>query len=157
MRLFGAMDISASGLTAQRLRLDLIASNLANANTTRTEQGGPYRRQVAVMEQRGPSLFSRYLGSAAQRRAAGTGTEAAGTVGGGVRVASIVEDPTPSKLKYEPGHPDADENGYVSLPNVNVVTEMVDMIEATRAYEANVTAINSAKSMALRALEIGRG
>lgn len=154
MRLFSAMDISASGLTAQRLRLDLIASNLANADTTRTAEGGPYKRQVAVLEQRGSSLFSGYLGAA---QAGGAGGLDAGTYsGGGVRVASIVEDPTPPKLKYDPSHPDADQDGYVKLPNVNTVTEMVDMIEATRAYEANVTAINSAKQMALRALDIGR-
>ncbi len=151
MRLFTAMDISGSGLTAQRLRLDLIAANLANADTTRTEQGGPYRRQIAVLAPRGgTNIFSGYLGAALGRSTGATGGV------GGVRVEAIVQDQTPFKLKYDPSHPDADENGYVKLPNVNVVTEMVDMIEATRAYEANVTAINSAKTMALKALEIGR-
>ncbi|MHB8926056.1 MAG: flagellar basal body rod protein FlgC [Bacillota bacterium] len=156
MRLFSAMDTSASGLTAQRLRLDLIAANLANANTTRTEQGGPYRRQVAILTPRGgPNLFSGFLG-AAQGQQGGGGSGQAGGAAAGVRVVAVVEDQTPPKLKYDPSHPDADENGYVRLPNVNVVTEMVDMMEATRAYEANVTAINAAKTMALRALDIGR-
>jgi len=145
MRIFRAMDTSASGLTAERLRLDIIASNLANANTTRTPEGTPYRRRVPVFEARGSDPvaqlvpFARVLDGVT-----------------GVRVAGIATDPTPFKTKYDPGHPDADENGMVSMPNVDVVTEMVDMISATRGYEANVTAINAAKSMATRALEIGR-
>lgn len=157
MRLFSAMDASASGLTAQRLRLDLIASNLANADTTRTEQGGPYRRQVAVLAPReGPNLFSGFLGSAT-RSDDDQGNGGQGPAGAaGVQVVAVVEDQTPFKLKYDPSHPDADKDGYVKLPNVNVVTEMVDMMEATRAYEANVTAINAAKTMAVRALDIGR-
>ncbi|MGE5559964.1 MAG: flagellar basal body rod protein FlgC [Chloroflexota bacterium] len=147
MNLFGAMDISASGLTAQRLRLDIIANNLANAETTRTEAGGPYRRQVPVFEVRQPEdSFAAVFGRAA----------AGGFTGGGVRVARIDQDASPFKMKYDPGHPDADAQGYVQLPNVNVVTEMVDLISATRAYEANITAINSAKAMIARALEIGR-
>lgn len=147
MSFFSAMDISASGLTAQRLRLDIIANNLANAETTRTDAGGPYRRQVPVFEVRQPEdTFAALLGRA-------TGID--GT-GGGVRVARIDEDASPFRLKYDPGHPDADAQGYVQLPNVNSVTEMVDMISATRAYEANITAINSAKAMIARALEIGR-
>ena len=157
MRLFSAMDASASGLTAQRLRLDLIAANLANANTTRTEQGGPYLRQVAVLAPRqGPNPFSGFLGSAVGS-GGGQGNGGQGPAGAaGVQVVAVVEDQSPPKLKYDPSHPDADKDGYVKLPNVNVVSEMVDMIEATRAYEANVTAINAAKTMAMRALDIGR-
>lgn len=144
MTWYRAMVSSASGLTAERLRMDLIANNIANANTTRTEQGGPYRRRVAVLQSQTP--FQSFLEQA----------QNGGTPQGGVRVAAISEDPRPFKLKYDPSHPDADENGYVELPNVDVVTEMVDLISASRAYEANVTAINAFKSMALKALEIGR-
>jgi flagellar basal-body rod protein FlgC len=131
------MQISASGLTAERFRLDLIANNIANVHTTRTEQGGPFRRKSAV--------FAESLQDA--RRG----------LGGGVRVAQVSADQTPPRLVFEPEHPDADAEGYVAYPNINMVQEMVDMITATRAYEANVTALNASKSMFLRALEIGRG
>lgn len=134
------MDVSASGLTAERLRMDLIASNLANAETTRTPEGGPYRRLMAVLVpepvQPGKSPFSRR--------------------GGGVRVQAVIQDTSPPRLVYQPDHPDANAEGYVAYPNVNPVTEMVDLITATRAYEANVAAFNAAKGMALKALEIGR-
>lgn len=147
MNIFRAMDISASALTAQRLRLDTIANNLANVDTTRTESGGPYRRQVLVFESRtAPSAFAQSLQQAQEQ----------GADLGGVRVARIDEDQSPFKLKYDPGHPDADAQGYVKLPNVDTVTEMVDMISATRSYEANITAINSAKAMISQALQIGR-
>lgn len=139
MNLFRSFDISASGMTAERLRMDTIANNLANVNTTRTAQGGPYRRQMVLFEERLAQAFGR-----------------SGLRGNGVRVSRIVEDDDPPRLEYNPAHPDADEQGYVRLPNVNVVTEMVDMISASRAYEANITALNAAKSMALKALEIGR-
>ncbi|NPV71230.1 MAG: flagellar basal body rod protein FlgC [Firmicutes bacterium] len=146
MRIFRSMDASASGLTAERLRLDIIAGNLANANTTRTAEGGPYRRKVPVFVQGVGNgfrsffqVFSKSLDEAQ-----------------GVQVGAVVSDDRPGKMKYEPGHPDADQNGYVAMPNVDVVTEMVDMISATRGYEANVSAINAAKQMAMRALEIGR-
>lgn len=146
--LFRAIETSASGLTAERLRLDTIANNLANANTTRGPNGGPYRRQVPVFAPRtAGNPFSSILAAAGVH----------GQVGRGVRVVAVVEDSSPPKMTYDPGHPDADANGYVARPNVDVVTEMVDMIAATRAYEANVTAINAAKTMALRALDIGRG
>jgi flagellar basal-body rod protein FlgC len=145
MSLFNSLRISASGLTAERLRLDVIADNLANVNTTRTAAGGPYRRKVAVLEER-PVGFADLLGI---QNALMTGR-------GGVRVAAIAEDTSPPQRVYNPGHPDADADGYVLMPNVNVVTEMVDMITATRAYEANVTAMNAAKQMALRTLDIGR-
>ncbi|MGE5577767.1 MAG: flagellar basal body rod protein FlgC [Syntrophothermus sp.] len=158
MSIFRAIETSASGLTAERLRLDIIANNIANANATRTAEGGPYRRQMPIFATREkapargfpfpPSPFARMLA-----KAQGTGEEP----GEGVRVVGIVKDPTPPRRVYDPAHPDADAQGYVSMPNVEIVTEMVDMISASRAYEANVTAINEAKQMALKALEIGRG
>lgn len=135
--------ISASGMTAERLRMDTIANNLANANSTRTADGGPYRRQVPVFAARESSRVD------ARRRPA----EFSGM---GVRVIGISQDTQPARLVYDPQHPDADENGYVYMPNVDVVREMVDLISASRAYEANITSFNTAKSMAMRALEIGR-
>ncbi len=139
MSIFNSLRISASGLTAERLRLDVIADNLANVNTTRTATGGPYRRKVAILEERSTGF-----------------ADLLATGRGGVRVAAIAEDTSPPQRVYNPGHPDADADGYVLMPNVNVVTEMVEMITATRAYEANVTAMNAAKQMALRTLDIGR-
>ncbi|MDI3538592.1 MAG: flagellar basal-body rod protein FlgC [Bacillota bacterium] len=144
--MFASFDIAASGLTAQRLRLDVIANNLANAETTRTADGGPYVRQLVVFAPREVAPFSYFLGAAAAAQAPGHG----------VRVEGIVLDPSPPRRVYQPGHPDADEAGYVLYPNVNVVKEMVDMISASRAYEANAAAFNAAKGMALKALELGR-
>ena len=146
MEILRAMDISGSALTATRLRLDTIANNLANANTTRTAQGGPYRRQMVVYAPRGEQVQWMYPGIEPSPEFRGRG----------VRVAGVVDDPSAFKRVYDPGHPDADTSGYVSMPNVNPVTEMVDMMAATRAYEANVSAITAARSMAERALEIGR-
>ena len=147
MSLFNSIDVSSSGLTAQRLRMDAISDNIANVNTTRTQSGGPYKRKIVVFESRDPAnLFSGMLQSEMEKR----------QVGSGVRVARVQEDTSPFKLIYDPNHPDADSRGYVRMPNVNVVTEMVDMISATRAYEANVTAVKASKDIALKALEIGR-
>jgi len=147
MGYFGALDISASGLTAQRLRMDTISQNIANVNTTHTANGGPYRRKVTLFEERvTPALFNGYLRSAMK----------GDNLGFGVRVARIFEDSAPFKKVYEPGHPDADADGYVDLPNVDVVTEMINMISASRSYEANVTSINATKALANKALEIGR-
>lgn len=146
MNIFGSMAISGSALTAERLRLDIIANNLANANTTRTALGGPFRRQMVVLSPRGEQVQFRYPGLDAPEAFSGEG----------VRVAGIVEDSSPFRRVYDPGHPDADSAGYVLMPNVNVVTEMVDLMAATRAYEANVAAISAARSMAESALEIGR-
>jgi flagellar basal-body rod protein FlgC len=149
VKLSTGFDISASALTAQRLRMDVISSNIANAETTRGSfvngQFQPYKRKLVVMEpmrQSFSSMLSRQLesNSAAQ----------------GVRVTKIREDQSPTKLVYNPTHPDADINGYVNMPNVDVTKEMVDMIAATRSYEANVTALNATKSMFVKALEIGR-
>ncbi len=139
MRIFRSMATSASGMSAERLRLDLIANNIANVYTTRTESGGPYRRKVAV--------FAEALEQARSARFSGSG----------VKVAAVVEDDSPPKVVYDPTHPDANAEGFVQMPNVNPVNELVDMMTATRAYEANVTVFNAGKTMALKALEIGRG
>ncbi|HHY64131.1 MAG TPA: flagellar basal body rod protein FlgC [Clostridiaceae bacterium] len=148
MGLFNSFNISASALTAQRLRMDVIAQNIANVNTTRTENGTPYRRKTVVFQEKEADIpFSRHLSEQSRQRY---------LAGGGVRVTAIVEDPSPFREVYDPSHPDADENGIVRMPNVEIVTEMVNMISATRAYEANVTALNASKSMASKALEIGR-
>jgi len=147
MGFLSSINVSASGLTAEKLRMDIISKNIANANTTRTADGNPYRRQVVVFEGSDKNIpFSQYLSDASKTM-----------IGGGVKVKGIVEDKSPFKLVYEPGHPDADEKGYVKMPNVDVMTEMVNMITASRAYEANVTALNTSKSIAMKALEIGRG
>lgn len=150
MSWFNSLEISASGLTAQRLRLDVISNNLANANTTRTQSGGPYRRQMVVFAERTeePSFGQVLQNVLGQQRVAMSGK--------GVRIVQIAEDQSTLNRVYNPQHPDADAQGYVNMPNVNVVTEMVDMISATRAYEANVTALNAAKAMAVKALDIGR-
>ena len=147
MGLFNAIDVSSSGLTAQRLRMDTISENIANVNTTRTSAGGPYRRKVAVFESiEKADPFSGILQQALGQK----------ETGNGVRVVKIAEDNSPFKLVYDPNHPDANAEGYVSMPNVNIVTEMVNMISATRSYEANVTAVKASKDIALKALEIGR-
>jgi flagellar basal-body rod protein FlgC len=149
MRVFNSFEISASGLTAQRLRMDVVANNIANVNTTRTAAGGPYQRQRVVFEpRREEAQFLLPLATEAQRRQQMTQ---------GVRVVAVNNDPSPARRVYDPGHPDADAQGYVGMPNITLVNEMVDMISATRAYEANIAAINSAKTMAAKALEIGRG
>lgn len=149
MRISTGFDISASALTAQRLRMDVISSNIANAETTRGSfvngKFEPYKRKLVVLEPTSQS-FSNVLSKQMGEDGAAKG----------VRVAKIQEDHTPSKLVYNPTHPDADENGYVNMPNVDVAKEMVDMISASRAYEANVTAINATKSMFVKALEIGK-
>ena len=143
------IDASASGLTAERLRMDVIANNIANSNTTRTENGGAYHRRFVVFEPRTrePKSFEKAL-----QQAVGLSRQA----GEGVRAVSIMEDPTQGPLVYDPGHPDANAEGYVEKPNVNIVNEMVDMITAQRAYEANSTAITAAKTMASKTLEIGK-
>jgi len=147
MGYFSSLDISASGLTAQRLRMDTISQNIANVGTTRTEKGTPYRRRLVVFEERSlPGPFADYLSQDSRER----------FTGNGVRVARIIEDSSPLRRVYDPGHPDADKDGYVMMPNVDVVTEMVNMISATRAYEANVTSITATKSMAQKALDIGK-
>ena len=145
MDFFDAMNTSSAALSAQRLRMNLISGNLANVNTTRTQQGGPYRRKEAVFAaQPVNQSFKRIL---ADRQNNNLST---------VQVARVVEDRNPPVMKYDPQHPDANEKGYVAMPNINLMEEMVNMISATRGYEANVTALKAAKDMALNALEIGR-
>lgn len=149
MAIFNAFNISATGMSAQRVRMDILAQNAANVNTTRTENGTPYRRKNVVFQEKPANSFSTILNSMTGNRNS--------AIGSGVKVTQIVEDDkTPMNMVYDPSHPDADENGYVTYPNVNVVTEMTDLIDATRAYEANVTAFNATKTMALKALEIGK-
>ena len=136
-----AMDISISAVTANREHMELISSNLANIQTTRTAAGGPYRRKIPVFSEK-PIEFSEVLSNAQAK------------MSGGIEMTSIVEDPTPFQKVYNPGHPDADKDGYVSLPNVSVAKEMVDMVYVEKLYEANITAYNSAKRMAQEALTI---
>lgn len=149
MSMFSAFNINASGLTAQRYRMDTISENVANANSTRTANGTPYRRKIVTFEEKpGQTTFSRVLGQAAYSH---------GYTGNGVKVSGIYEDhKTEMNMVYDPSHPDADENGYVTYPNVNIITEMTNMIDASRAYEANSTAFNASKSMALQGLELGQ-
>ncbi len=149
MSMFSAFDINASGLTAQRYRMDIISENVANASSTRTADGTPYRRKVVTFaEKGGQTTFSRVLGQAAYSH---------GYTGKGVKVQGVYEDHvTEMNMVYDPSHPDADENGYVTYPNVNIITEMTNMIDASRAYEANSTAFNASKSMVLQGLELGK-
>ncbi len=146
MSIFSAMNISASGMTAQQFRTDIIAENIANVNTTRDENGNVYRRQTVVFEEKAVSnSFYETLALAC------------GTTGTGVKVSAVTEDyETPMNMVYDPSHPDADEDGYVTYPNVSTITEMTNMIDASRSYEANVTAFNAAKSMAMRGLDVGK-
>ncbi len=148
MGMFTAFDINASGLTAQRYRMDTIAENVANANTTRTKDGTPYVRKVVTFAEKGKQTpFSRVLDDAMD----------GGYSGKGVKVSGVYEDHvTEMNMVYDPSHPDADENGYVTYPNVNIITEMTNLIDASRMYEANATAFNASKSMALEGLKIGQ-
>ncbi len=154
-----SLDIGASALTAQRLRMDTITQNIANVNTTRAENGKPYKRKIVIFEEIAAA------NSTSNQNSGNTSNGASDAnlfgllgkpIGRGVRVAKIIDDNAPYRREYDPGNPDADAGGYVELPNVNIVTEMVNMISATRAYEANVTSINTTKGMAMKALEIGR-
>ena len=146
MSVFSAFAICATGMTAQRTRLDIISQNIANVNTTRDGDGNPYMRKSVIFEEKSYVSFDDAL------------INATGRVGKGVKVAKIFDDyETEGRLVYDPSHPDADEKGYVLYPNVNTVTEMTDMIDASRSYEANVTAFNAAKGMHMKALDIGKG
>lgn len=147
MGLFQSFNISASGMSAERFRSDVIAENVANVTTTRMENGQPYRRRIVTFEERATTPFSHIL----------QGTREA-MLGNGVKVSTVAEDyETDFTMEYDPAHPDADENGYVSYPNVNIVTEMTNMIDASRAYEANVTAFNTSKAIAQAGLQVGKG
>lgn len=151
MSMFGGIDAAASGLTAERLRMDVISNNIANVNSTRTVDGGPFKRRYVVFQPREAesNSFASMLNGAMNKG----GKNRAGD---GVRAVGIGVDDTQGKLVFDPGHPDANADGYVELPNVDIVNEMVDMITASRAYEANVTTINAAKSMAQQALNISK-
>jgi flagellar basal-body rod protein FlgC len=146
--LFGGLDISASALTAQRLRMDVTAENLANAQTTKGADGQPYRRKEVVLQEIASGGFGSQLATAM-----GAGANAPA---GGVEATGIVQDQTAGKLVYDPGNPDANAQGYVQMPNVDTVTEMTDLIDAQRAYEANVTAMNATKQMFTKTLDLLR-
>ena len=174
MSFFNAMNTSASGLTAQRMRMDVISQNIANATTTRTPEGGPYRRKTVIFDPVPTQSFGDIFDETLNRNPASNGR--VGTLGfdrvndiidrangtsrdgdtGGVRVSHIHTDETPGPLVYDPNHPHANEDGYVEMPNVNVVFEMVNMMSASRSYEANITAINTTRSLISRTLEIGQ-
>lgn len=148
MSFFSSMNVSASGMTAQRLRMDTISQNIANVNTTRGKDGQPYRRKTVVFEEittknNFKGMLNEYLNDYSQN--------------GGVKVSKISEDSSPFIRTYDPTHPDADGEGYVSMPNVNTIEEMTNLISANRSYEANITAFNATKSMVSSALNIGRG
>lgn len=142
--MFEGIDISASGLTAQRLRMDTISSNIANAETTRDEDGNTYRRKVPVFRERLKNKINNFSKNNSKNSAARSGVE----------VAEIVKDQSPFRLEYRPKHPDADQKGYIQLPNISVMEEMVNMIDASRAYEANIKSITNYKTMANSALNI---
>ncbi len=146
MRFFDTFNVSGSGLTAERLRMDIISKNIANANTTRTASGTPYRRQIPIFKTMHKQSFSDVFEAARGKNVSADGVE----------VIAIKDDMTQFKKVYKPYHPDSDENGYVLMPNVDVVSEMVNLISASRAYEANVAVINGTKSMAMKALSIGK-
>jgi flagellar basal-body rod protein FlgC len=152
MGLFDAISASGSGLTAERMRMDVTSENLANAETTRAANGQPYRRKEVVLQEAGGAGndFASVLSSVQGGGGSGAG------VTNGVKVAGIVEDSSPLKRIYDPGHPDADKNGYVTMPNVNTVTEMTDLISSSRSYEANVTAMQTAKTMFSKTLDLLR-
>ncbi|MCI8992344.1 MAG: flagellar basal body rod protein FlgC [Eubacterium sp.] len=146
MSLFQSFDINASGMTAQRFRSDIISENMANVNTTSTENGTPYRRKIVTFQEKTNTTFREMLENSRNRY-----------IGKGVRVTRVTEDyETDFKMDYDPANPDADENGYVTYPNINIVTEMTNMIDASRAYEANATAFEASKAMAQRGLQIGQ-
>lgn len=150
MGLFDAIDIAGSGLSAERLRMDVTAENLANAQSTRGADGQPYRRKEVVLQQADGAAFDGVL------RTAMGGPAGSPSGARGVEVVGIAEDAAPNRQVYDPGHPDADAQGYVEMPNVDPVTEMVDLISASRAYEANVTAMQTAKQMFVKTLDLLR-
>lgn len=147
MSIFKSFGVNASGMTAERFRMDIISQNVANANTTRAQDGKPYRRKIVTFEERttDPTSFGTIF-----KKARGQ------DVGDGVKVTKVSEDQSDLTMVYDPSHPDADENGYVYYPNVNIVTEMTNMIDSSRAYEANATAFNASKAMAVKGLDIGK-
>jgi flagellar basal-body rod protein FlgC len=155
MGMFDALEVSASALTAERLRMDVTAENLANAQSTRGANGGVYRRKEVVLQEASPKQdFGASLRSAMAGNLGGTADTSGAP--GGVEVAAIAEDTKPSRMVYDPGHPDADAKGYVAMPNVDSVTEMVDLISSSRSYDANVTAMQASKQMFTKTLDLLR-
>ncbi len=153
MAFLSSMNIVGSGMTAQQLRLDVISENITNSNTTRTEGGGAYRRKMVVFEaETGRDEFRKVMAKAANGLVPNEGYGNAG----GVKVTQIVEDPSDFKMVYDPTHPDANADGYVAMPNVDMVKEMTDAMAATQAYSANVTAFNALKTVVSKGLEIGK-
>ena len=159
MNLFGVMDVSASALQAERLRAEVVASNMANANTTRTPQGGPYKRQQVVFESEASdqgAFANHFLSQGVGFGGNGLESndpESRGEIGG-VKIAAVVSDNSPGLRRYDPGHPDADKNGYVTFPDINPLTEMVDLMSATRAYDLNSSAVEATKGMITSSLDI---
>jgi flagellar basal-body rod protein FlgC len=159
MNLFGVMDVSASALQAERLRAEVVASNMANANTTRTPQGGPYKRQQVVFESEASdqgAFANHFLSQGVGFGGNGLESndpESRGEIGG-VKIAAVVSDNSPGLRRYDPGHPDADKNGYVTYPDINPLTEMVDLMSATRAYDLNSSAVEATKGMITSSLDI---
>lgn len=145
MSLFGSLETSSSGLSAQRTRMKVISSNIANINTTRTPGGGPYRRREVIF---GALPAAKSFAEELKGQSENTGMRQ-------VKVLGIVEDSRPPKMKYDPSHPDANEEGYVAMPNVDIVEEMTNMMVTKRSYEANIAAINATKNMITKSLEIG--
>ena len=141
--IFNAMNVSASGMTAQRTRMDIISENIANVNTSRDENGEPYKRKTVVFQENSNASFDNILSNKLESYHPH-----------GVKITPIVEDTSEGAMTYDPNHPDADENGYVTLPNVNTVTEMTNLIDASRSYEANATAFNASKAIAAKGLEL---
>lgn len=146
MGVFDMLNVSASALMAERQRAEITTANMANAETTHTVAGGPYKRKEVVFSSQGRSSFRLMF--------AGYHASASNQVAGAVRVSQVVEDPTPPVRRYDPGHPDADKDGYVSLPNINPVQEMVDLMGATRAYQLNASAVSAAKQMIQQSIDI---
>jgi len=145
MSMFSALEVSGSAMEAQRQRAEVVAANMANADTTRTSSGGPYKRKEVVFSSSGSSAFQLLL--AGFRRLTGRSTPA-------VRVSRIVSDPAPAVMRYEPGHPDADKNGYVAYPNINPIAEMVDLMGAVRSYQLNAAAVSASKQMIQGSMDI---
>jgi flagellar basal-body rod protein FlgC len=159
MSLFNAMGISATGMSAERTRMDVASENLANANSTGGANGAYRRKEVALRTVGGAGTSAGFASalSAAANAGSAMGTRSSiGTTNGGVEVAAIQDDKTPNRHVYDPGHPDADAKGYVEMPNVNPVVEMTDLISSSRAYEANVTAMNTTKAMISRTMDLLR-
>ena len=147
MGMFDSFDINATGMTAQRFRMDIISQNVANANTTRTEDGSPYVRKVVTFTEKDSQTPFHHVQNKERDRYSGKG----------VKINGVYEDTkTQMNMVYDPSHPDADENGYVTYPNVNIITEMTNLIDASRSYEANATAFSASKGIALQGLNIGK-